>query len=174
MIPTIIAPMEIDHLDHIMEIEQVAFPTHWSRAVFKRELTTNKNGHYWTIQPDNKLPIRTVGKSNKSLAEPPPAILCYGGFWLLGEEAHIVSVATHPQWRQRGLAKKLMLVLLDKAILLGATEVTLEVRTSNIAARALYGNLGFIEVGRRKNYYPPTEKFGESEDALILTRKMTG
>ena len=48
----------------------------------------------------------------------------------------------------------------------GADFISLEVRPSNLAAVNLYMGLGFVEEGRRRNFYnDPTE------DALILTRR---
>ena len=65
--------------------------------------------------------------------------------------------------RRRGLGSRLLSEFLDCVRARGATEVYLEVRESNLAARKLYEKWGFVEAGRRKAYYqdPP-------EDALLL------
>lgn len=155
MSPVTIAPMTLADLDAVMEIEAVAFPTYWARTTFERELTADNGiGFYWAGKP-----------AQQSTSQ----VLCYGGYWLMPPDVHIVSVATHPQWRQQGLAKQLMLHMLREAHAQGAVEAKLEVRVGNAAARTLYANLGFVEVGQRKNYYPPTELLSEREDALQLT-----
>lgn len=154
MIPINIAPMTLADLDAVMEIESIAFPTHWARATFERELTADNGiGFYWAVKPQ----------------QADSKVICYGGYWLMSPDVHITSVATHPAWRQQGLAKKLMLHMLREAHSQGAVEAKLEVRVTNVAARTLYANLGFVEVGRRRNYYPPTEFLGSREDALQLT-----
>ena len=47
--------------------------------------------------------------------------------------------------------------------------LTLEVRSSNIAAITLYEKFGFEKVGIRKNYYTHNNK---TEDAILMTRKI--
>ena len=72
----------------------------------------------------------------------------YPGEW------EILSLATDPLHRRKGLARGLILELLTS----GADAVFLEVRESNSVARKLYKSLKFIEVNIRKHYYPdPTE-----------------
>jgi [ribosomal protein S18]-alanine N-acetyltransferase len=93
----------------------------------------------------------------------PPAILAYGGFWLLLDEAHIATVASHPDWRGCGLGEWLMLALLNTAVLRGAVTSTLEVRVGNLPAKRLYEKLGYEVAGVRKRYYR------DGEDGLIMT-----
>jgi len=93
----------------------------------------------------------------------PSSILAYGGFWLLMDEAHIATIASHPDWRGCGLGQWLMLALIDAAIARGAASSTLEVRAGNLPARRLYEKLGYEVTGLRKNYYR------DGEDGLIMT-----
>lgn len=69
------------------------------------------------------------------------------------DECEIANIAVTERFRRRGVATKLLLSLIDAARALGMQNVYLLVRDGNAAARALYGKLGFIEVGRRKAYY---------------------
>ncbi|TYL46722.1 ribosomal protein S18-alanine N-acetyltransferase [Marinomonas sp. IMCC 4694] len=55
--------------------------------------------------------------------------------------------------RRQGLARRLMMAWLASVAQQGVTESLLEVRESNESAMALYESLGFVLVGRRKNYY---------------------
>ncbi|MEB3265703.1 MAG: GNAT family N-acetyltransferase [Cyanobacteriota bacterium] len=81
--------------------------------------------------------------------------------WLVVDELHIVLVATDPTWRRQGLARRLLAALMARAAAAGARHATLEVAAGNGAARALYGQLGFREAGRRRGYYR------NGDDALI-------
>ena len=86
-----------------------------------------------------------------------------GSLWLGVDEAHISAVAVAVEARRRGHGRRLVRALVALAGSLGAEAVTLEVRTSNGAARALYRGCGFEEVGERRRYYP------DGEDAVIMT-----
>lgn len=79
------------------------------------------------------------------------------------DEWEIENVAVAGDQRRRGLASVLLRKLLQEAHQAGVSSLLLEVREGNIAARKLYDKLGFIEIGRRKNYYQ-----GPPEDALLL------
>ena len=81
----------------------------------------------------------------------------------MADEAHIATVATHPDWRGCGLGLYLMLALLDAARAKGARLSTLEVRAGNTPARRLYEKLGYEVAGRRRRYYR------DGEDGLIMT-----
>ena len=86
-----------------------------------------------------------------------------GSLWLAPDDAHITSLAVAGEARRRGHGRRLVTALVALAGSLGAGAVTLEVRASNEAARALYGGCGFEEVGERRRYYP------DGEDAVIMT-----
>ena len=86
-----------------------------------------------------------------------------GSLWLAPDDAHITSLAVTGEARRQGHGRRLVTALVALAESLGAGAVTLEVRASNEAARALYGGCGFGEVGERRRYYP------DGEDAVIMT-----
>ena len=81
------------------------------------------------------------------------------------DEATLLDVCVHPDWQGYGHGRKLMSRLIFDAKAAGAVVIMLEVRESNIAAKNLYENTGFIESGRRKQYYPID---GGSEDAILM------
>ena len=93
------------------------------------------------------------------------AMMGFAGLNLLYDEIHICMLAVHPDYRRLGLGQLLVLDLIEIGARMGGALATLEVRESNQAAQALYGRLGFKEVGRRIRYYKDS-----GEDALILTR----
>ena len=94
----------------------------------------------------------------------PAPVLGYSGLWLMVDEAHIATIASHPEWRGRGVGELLLLNMLRVAQQIQAINTTLEVRVSNQAAQNLYRKYNFEEVGRRKAYYQDNR-----EDALIMT-----
>jgi ribosomal-protein-alanine N-acetyltransferase len=140
-----IEPMQLEHLDQVIAIENTSFPTPWTKNAFDYELQYNDFAHYIVALLDER---KVVG---------------YAGMWVILDEAHITNVATHKEYRCRGIGMALMREMIARAVLLGAERMTLEVRPSNKPARALYARLGFVEKGVRKKYYSDTQ-----EDAIIM------
>lgn len=145
--------MTLDDLATVEKLEKLCFPTPWPISAYRHELRHNRLGYYWVIRPADGQKI-----------DGRPPVVAYGGYWLMGDEAHIVTIATHPQWRRRHLGEWLLLEMLARARAQDACAATLEVRTGNYAAQALYRKLGFVDVGVRRQYYRDT-----GEDALLLT-----
>jgi ribosomal-protein-alanine N-acetyltransferase len=82
------------------------------------------------------------------------------------DEAEVLSLGVVPEFRRLGVARALMLALMRQATTREASKIFLEVGADNFAAEKLYRNLGFFEVGRRKNYYLRANR--ELVDALIM------
>lgn len=77
---------------------------------------------------------------------------------LIAPEGELLRIATAPDKRRRGVAARLLAAALPAWKDAGAGSVYLEVRASNLPARALYRDAGFADIGIRKNYYrQPTE-----------------
>jgi ribosomal-protein-alanine N-acetyltransferase len=144
--------MTLSDLDEVMEIEPVAFGSHhWSRQSFVNELN-NPGGHYYTAT----CPV-TGG------------LIGYTGFWLIGEEAHITTLAVHPDHRRHYIGERLLIHDINEAQKVGASWMTLEVRVSNDSAQRLYYKYGFKNLGVRRNYYQDN-----NEDALVLWTENMG
>lgn len=79
------------------------------------------------------------------------------------DEAHITTIAMHPNHRRHGLGEYMLASLIDIAYSIGAKWVTLEVRVTNYNAQNLYRKYGFHEAGIRHRYYSDN-----NEDALIM------
>lgn len=79
----------------------------------------------------------------------------------LVDELEITQIAIKKAYQSRGLGDQLMAQLSDRR-----ESIFLEVRASNEAARALYAKYGFVQVGKRKNYYQ-----NPAEDAILMVRK---
>jgi ribosomal-protein-alanine N-acetyltransferase len=139
-----IKPMISADIPAVTELEQSAYQTHWSKRDIHREIEQNQFAYNFVLWKDSIL----IG-------------VC--GFWLLANEAHITTVAIHPQWQRQQLGDWLLLHLIIEADNLGADVVTLELRRSNYRAEALYHKYRFEKVGYRAHYYD------DGDDALILT-----
>lgn len=75
------------------------------------------------------------------------------------DELHILHMAVHPNYRRKGIGKKMM----EKALSFPGKKFFLEVRESNLCAQALYKSFGFKTISIRKNYYQDN-----SENALVM------
>lgn len=84
--------------------------------------------------------------------------------WMVLDEVHIATISIHPEYRRRGVSRRLLAAALEQAIPRGAILATLEVRAGNLPAQALYRRFGFQVVGERPRYYQDNR-----EDALIMT-----
>jgi len=91
----------------------------------------------------------------------------YGIMSVGAGEAHVLNVCIRDEYRCRGLARRVLLYLLDRARVAGMYEAFLEVRPSNTAAARLYHSLGFEQVGIRRGYYQAAVG---REDAAVLRR----
>lgn len=141
--------MQPDDLEAIMPLERLAFADPWSRRMYLSDLADNPLATYRVIRSDGDASL--------------PPILGWGGFWLLVDEAHIATIASHPEHRGCGLGEWLLVDLMERALDRRARVATLEVRASNLVAQKLYAKLGFDVVGTRRKYYR------DGEDGLIMT-----
>jgi ribosomal-protein-alanine N-acetyltransferase len=83
--------------------------------------------------------------------------------WLILDQAHIATLAVHPDYRGKGIAADLLIKVLVEAVNRGARRAMLEVRASNQIAQSLYKDYGFEIVNRRRRYYRDND-----EDALLM------
>lgn len=135
--------LEERHIPKILEIERVTNSAPWSERSFTNELS-NQQSYF------------LVGLLGQDL-------VAYGGMWLCIDEAHITTVAVNATDRRNGIGRALMIELLTRALALGITCSTLEVRAGNVAAIKLYESLGYRTTACRKQYYPDNK-----EDALVM------
>ncbi len=136
--------MTLEDLDQVLAIERKAYSTPWREETFVNELTNNDYSTYLVLEKDG-------------------IIVAYGGLWNVLDESHITNIAVDPFYQRQGYGQEMMDVLQAKAIELGAKNMTLEVRVSNVAAQKLYENNGFTVEGRRVRYYSDN-----NEDAIIM------
>jgi ribosomal-protein-alanine N-acetyltransferase len=137
--------MALADLPRVVEIDRASFTLPWPEHSYRFELRENPASHCW-------------------VAETGGVIVGLMVIWLIEDEAHIATIAIHPDFRGRGIGRDLLVAGLRDAVGHGAVAATLEVRERNEAAIHLYRRFGFEVVGRRKRYYHDT-----NEDALIMT-----
>ncbi|NJM00067.1 MAG: ribosomal protein S18-alanine N-acetyltransferase [Synechococcaceae cyanobacterium RM1_1_27] len=135
------------YLDQLMQLDLLCYGGHWGSQSYEEELdrtNTDVLGYLWGSD-----------------------LVAFGILWRVLEEAHLISLAVHPDHRRQRLGSKLVAALLAQAWRQGSEWATLEVRSSNEAAQALYQRCGFQLLGRRQHYYQDPD-----EDALIYWQKL--
>ena len=138
--------MTAEHVPQVAQLEKICFADPWSELSISLELTNVWS--YWVVALDGDTVVGYVG-SQSSI-----------------DEADIMNVAVHPDYRRQGIAEKLINTLIADLKKRGCHALLLEVRVSNTPAITLYEKLGFVQVGCRKNYYR-----NPKEDALILRKE---
>ena len=141
-----IVPMSAAQVKAVAELEKRCFSTPWSEKSVAGEL-------------ENPLSLWLVALDGERLCG-------YVGCQRVPPEADVMNLAVDPACRRRGLGRKLMEALWGRLMELGDESLTLEVRAGNAPAIALYASMGFVQVGRRPNYYEKPR-----EDGLILRKE---
>lgn len=139
-------PMTADHVRAVAALEKLCFSAPWSENSVASEL-------------DNPLSLWLVALNSDT-------VVGYVGSQAVLDEADMMNIAVLPEYRRLGIAERLVTSLCDRLTDNGVRSLTLEVRASNDPAKALYGKLGFVQAGRRPNYYS-----NPKEDALILRKE---
>jgi [ribosomal protein S18]-alanine N-acetyltransferase len=142
--------MTLADVSRVHEIDQLSFSLSWSERSYRFEITENRNS------------INLVAE----VAGPgaPASVIGMIVVWVILDEAHIATIAVHPEYRGYGIGRKLLANGLSAAYLRGARLAYLEVRKGNLTAQKLYTKFGFKVVGDRPRYYKDN-----NEDALLMT-----
>ena len=140
-----ITPMTAGTVPLVAALEERCFSTPWSEKSIRSELENP-----WAIWLTALEGDRLLG---------------YLGVQYGPDGGDIMTVATDPGCRGRGIARGLIAAMEPLLREKGCGYLTLEVRPSNAAALGLYESLGFRQVGRRPRYYR-----NPTEDALLLTK----
>lgn len=159
-LPFKIEPMTLADISAVVAIEHASYSMTWPSRAYEYELQHNDFAHYFVLRTSLPSPPNQEAFNGDQRL----ATIGLAGFWLMADEAHINTIAVHPDWRGLGLGEWLLLTLLEAGQSLGAKMATLEVRPSNHSALALYHKYRFEQVGRRPHYYSDND-----EDALIFT-----
>ncbi len=139
-----IQDMQERDLDEVLSLEQEVFPDPWTRGMFEEELSR---------QPPSLSLVVRDSKDGK--------LLGYLNSIAIYDELHIGNIAVREEAREQGIGEALLIWALKEARKHSLALATLEVRTTNRVAVALYEKLGFRAVAIRKRYYG-------NEDALVM------
>jgi len=134
-----------EDIEQVIAIDRVSFSLPWPERSFRFELTDNPASRCWVAEMDGKLVGMIV-------------------VWLIVDEVHVATIATHPDFRRQGIAKRLLSHALRQLSNEGAQSSFLEVRASNLAAQEMYRKFGYGESGIRRRYYKDND-----EDAILMT-----
>lgn len=148
-------PMAPGDVDAVHALECSVFPQPWSRANFVDSLASGYDA--WVVHDAASDPESGGGEG------------ALAGYFLLMyalDEAHLLDVAVAAPYQGRGLGRFLLERVAARARAMGMTSVFLEVRPSNERALAVYRRHGYLDIGRRKGYYPAHE--GRREDAIVM------
>ena len=135
-------------MPQIAEMEKLCFSDPWSEKSVASEL--NNRLSLWLVAMDGE---RVAG---------------YVGSQSVLDEADMMNIAVHPDYRRQGIGRDLVLALAEALQKKGIRGLMLEVRQSNAPAITLYEQLGFQQVGMRPNYYR-----NPKENALILRKELS-
>ena len=136
-----IVEMTADHVIQIAQLERECFSDPWSQNSIASELENPLS--YWLVAMAGNVVAGYVGSQT-----------------VLGE-SDMMNLAVRGEFRRQGVARDLVLALIDGLNQRGSHCLTLEVRDSNAPARKLYEKLGFVQVGIRPNYYQHPREDGQ-------------
>ncbi len=143
------ARLGLESAPALAAIEARCFPDPWDAAAF--------------VAAFGRAPFAAYGLSGPG----GEGLWAYATFHFLGDEFEVLNIAVDPARRGLGLATRLFVHVLQQTDKMGMYRGYLEVRAGNAPARRLYARQGFVEVGRRRRYYPDN-----GEDALVMAREM--
>ena len=147
MAQILIKKLTPEMLADVAELERECFAEPWSEKSLEL-LTAQRGVGFGAVCPDGR-------------------VVAYGGMLTVLDEGQITNVATSALFRRHGLAREIMAALEGYARENAISVLTLEVRASNEAARALYSSLGWSVTGTRKNFYRLPR-----EDAILMEKKL--
>lgn len=141
----VIRKMTLEDLEQVVAIDQLSFSLPWPARSFQFEVTDNEASRCWVADLDGRVIAMLVG-------------------WFIVDELHVATIATHPEFRGKGIGREILLHALIAAKEEGAIKSFLEVREGNEVAQNMYRSFGFVEDGRRMGYYKDN-----GEDAILMS-----
>jgi ribosomal-protein-alanine N-acetyltransferase len=140
----LIRRMRLEDVPAVHEIDVLSFSLPWPERSFRYEVTENPVSRGWVADMDGRIAAMLV-------------------LWFIIDEAHIATIAVHPDFRRQGIGEQILLTALRAAREEGARRAFLEVRAGNAAAQVMYRKYGFEVVGVRPKYYRDN-----NEDAFLM------
>ncbi|MEN8079021.1 ribosomal protein S18-alanine N-acetyltransferase [Clostridioides difficile] len=140
--------MDESHVNGVYELSKECFSVPWTLDSINNELN-NPLAKYIIAQ-------------DLSTEE----VVGFVGVWIIAGEGDITNIAVSPKYRNKGIASELLINLFNLCKTFSCEDITLEVRSSNVAAQNLYKKFNFKEEGLRKGYYSDN-----GEDAIIMWKR---
>jgi len=140
----LIRRMTLEDIPEVHAIDLLSFSLPWPERSFRFELTENPISRGWVAEVDGIIAAMLV-------------------LWFIVDEAHIATIAVHPDFRRQGIGEQILLHALRGVQDEGARRAFLEVRAGNAAAQAMYKKYGFEITGVRPGYYRDN-----NEDAMLM------
>lgn len=152
----LLLPLTVQQLDAVLAIEQQAYAFPWTRGNFIDSLAS--------------------GYPSQVLYGPQGELLGYFIAMEGVDELHLLNITVAPASEGRGHARFMLDELCALSRTKQAKQIWLEVRESNLRARAIYERYGFVHVGLRRGYYPAARSTHASgrEDAVVMSLSLTG
>jgi ribosomal-protein-alanine N-acetyltransferase len=142
--------MQLADIPLVHAIDVLSFSLPWPESSYHFELTEN--------------PSTLALVAELATSSPATTIIGMSITWLVVDEAHIATIAIHPEYRGSGYGKQLLRQTLILSIKRGAVLAALEVREGNHIAQQMYREFGFEIVGRRPRYYKDN-----NENAILMS-----
>jgi ribosomal-protein-alanine N-acetyltransferase len=164
--------MVLADVPQVAQIDRMAFDLPWSERSYAYEVTEASYSYMVVLEDQTETPPRGwrrwLSAWNGHHRSAQRTIIGYGGLWKIADEAHISTIAVHPDHRGRGWGEVLLAAMIRRAIALDAAYVVLEVRVSNTRAQNLYHKYHFETAGVKPGYYRNNDE-DAYEMRLILT-----
>jgi len=135
-------------LDAVAEAETHIYPFPWTRGNFADSLAAGHGA--WLAREDGRM----IG---------------YSVMMQMVDEVHLLNISVLPELQRTGRGSALLMHLFDLSRMRTATRMLLEVRPGNVSGQGFYQRHGFVEIGRRRDYYPAHEG---REDAIVMVRDL--
>ncbi|HEX2908078.1 MAG TPA: ribosomal protein S18-alanine N-acetyltransferase [Phototrophicaceae bacterium] len=163
--------MTLADVPQVAAIDRLAFDLPWSERAYSYEVTESTYSYMVVLEVAEEaapgqgwlrwLPaLNGRGHSRQ--------IVGYGGLWNIMSEAHVSTIAVHPNYQGRGWGEILLAGMVRRSLRLQADYVALEVRVTNTRAQNLYRKYEFETVGTKAHYYR-----NNNEDAYDMRLALT-
>jgi ribosomal-protein-alanine N-acetyltransferase len=141
-----IRKMKVEDVPEVARIDRLSFTLPWPEHAFHYEVTDNRAARCFVAEAEDKRLAAMVVS------------------WVIVDELHIATIATHPDFRRQGIGARILTAALKDAREAGVKRAFLEVRAGNEVAQDMYRKFGFEASGRRIKYYKDN-----GEDAILMT-----
>lgn len=147
--------MALDDIPQVIAIDKASFDPPWSARSYAYEVTESSYSHMVVLEENGGRNGNGLLRRLQNITGKPSekTIAAYGGLWHIADEAHISTIASHPDLRGKGYGEIVLAGMVRRAITLHAGYIVLEVRVSNIAAQNLYKKYAFEIVDTKPRYY---------------------